>query len=97
MQRERKKSAVEPGFSDGFASNGFRRNWARMIFGCGGGRFQGSMGFKALFIFINFVSYPNFRLEFLNLPNLGGRSSDRRGLAMRAPVFSRVRRALISG
>jgi hypothetical protein len=55
------------------------------------------MGFKALFIFINFVSYPNFRLEFLNLPNLGGRSSGRHGLAMRAPVFSRVRRALISG
>ena len=86
MQRERKKSAVESSFSTGFAANSFRRHWAQRVFGFSGGRFQGGMDFKALFVFFNFVSYPNFELEFLNLPNLGGRSSGRRGRLLRCLV-----------
>ena len=82
MQRERKKSAIEPGFSAGFAANSFRWHWAQMVFGCGGGRFQGSVVLKALFTIGNFVSYPNFGLQFRDLPNLGGRSSGRRYLAV---------------
>jgi hypothetical protein len=97
VQRERKKSAVEPSFSAEFAANGFRWHRAQLVFGCGRSRFQGSMVLKALFSVGNFGSYPNFWLQFQNLPNLGGRSSGRRCLATLAPVLSYLGRALMSG